>query len=252
MKKAMLVVSFGSSYENARKNNIDKTVNHIRDRFLEYDVFQAYTSIMIRKKLLKQGIEIDDVKMAIEKIKALNYDELLVVSLHIIEGFEYEKILKSVYEFKDDFNKITVTKPMLSQEEDYYKMAKLLDSLYSNIDMPIILMGHGSDHKNDISYEKLQIQLDKVNENKYYMATVEGKITIDDIIEKLETLSIKKVALTPFMLVCGDHANNDMAGDEEDSWTNILKEKGISPNPILKGLGEYELVGDYFVDKINI
>jgi Cobalamin biosynthesis protein CbiK, Co2+ chelatase len=123
--------------------------------------------------------------------------------------------------------------------------------LYKDLKDPVILMGHGSEHKNDISYDKLQDELDKIGSKKYYIATVEGKTTIEDIVIKLKNQGEKSVYLIPFMLVCGDHANNDMAGDEDDSWKNLLKSENIVAHPILKGLGEYEEVAKFFIKKIN-
>lgn len=112
------------------------------------------------------------------------------------------------------------------------------------------MMGHGSEHENDMAYENLQKKLDKISENKYYIATVEGSITIYDIIKKLKEKKINKVTITPFMLVCGDHANNDMIGDEDDSWINLLKSEAIEVDVILKGLGEYIEFRDFFVKNI--
>ena len=249
MKKAMLFVSFGSSYESARKNNIDKTVNIVAKEYEDYDVFQAYTSNMIRKKLQNQGIEIDSVSEALTKIKEKEYTDVVIVSLHIIAGFEYEKILKVTDDFK--FESCKVTTPMLYEEKDYHDVAVLLDTLYKDLKDPVILMGHGSEHKNDISYDKLQDELDKIGSKKYYIATVEGKTTIEDIVIKLKNHGEDSVYLIPFMLVCGDHANNDMAGDEDDSWKNLLKSENIVAHPILKGLGEYEEVAKFFIKKIN-
>ncbi len=245
----MLFVSFGSSYESARKDNIDKTVNTIAKEFEAFDVFQAYTSNMIRKKLQNQGIKIDSVSEALTKIKDSGYTDVVIVSLHIIAGFEYEKILDVTRDF--NFDSCIVTTPMLYEEKDYYDVAVLLDGLYNDLKHPVILMGHGSEHKNDLSYDRLQDELDKLDSKKYYIATVEGKITIEDIVIKLKNHGEKSVYLTPFMLVCGDHANNDMAGDEDDSWKNVLKSENIVVQPILKGLGEYEEVAKFFIKKIN-
>ena len=249
MKKAMLFVSFGSSYESARRDNIDKTVNYVAKNFEDYDVFQAYTSNMIRKKLNNQGIKIDSVSEALSKIKDSGYTKVVIVSLHIIAGFEYEKILEVVNDF--NFNSCAITTPMLYDDKDYFDVATLVDKLFNDLEHPVILMGHGSEHKNDISYDKLQEELDKIKSNKYYIATVEGKVTIQDIIAKLKNNRQTDVFLTPFMLVCGDHANNDMAGDEDDSWINILKSEDIVANPVLKGLGEYEEVAKFFINKIK-
>lgn len=249
MKKAMLFVSFGSSYESARRDNIDKTVNYISSNFAEYDAFQAFTSNIIRKKLQKQGIDIDDPFSALARIKSLGYDEVVVVSLHLIAGFEYEKILNATKEF--EFKSIKLTNPLLSDDIDYENIAKILCDIYRDVKDNIIFMGHGSEHKNDKAYEKLQKKLDDIEKDRYYVATVEGDITIDDVILKLERNNIKNVTLTPFMLVCGDHANNDMAGSDEDSWVNMLKGKGITSLALLKGLGEYEQIGKYFVKKVR-
>lgn len=250
MKQAILVVSFGTTYKEAMKNSIDATVNHIANEFKDYDIFQAYTSNIIRKKLIDRGMDINDTKTALEIIKNNGYEKVVILSLHLIAGYEYEKILDAVESYKNDFREITATTPMLYKEQDYVEVSEIIEKLYSKIDIPIVMMGHGSNHENDIAYENLQQKLDKISADKYYIATVEGNITIDDIIRKLKEKGISKVTITPFMLVCGDHAHNDMIGDEDDSWINILKSNDIEVEVILKGLGEYKAVREFFCQKI--
>jgi len=250
MKKAILVVSFGTTYKEAMENSIDATVNHISNEFKDYDIFQAYTSNIIRRKLIDKGMDVNDTKTALEIIKNNGYEKVIILSLHMIAGYEYEKILEAVEAYKNDFREITATTPMLYEEKDYKQVAEIIKKIYSKTNTPIVMMGHGSEHENDMAYENLQKKLDKISENKYYIATVEGSITIYDIIKKLKEKKINKVTITPFMLVCGDHANNDMIGDEDDSWINLLKSEAIEVDVILKGLGEYTEFRDFFCKKI--
>lgn len=126
MKKAILVVSFGTTYKEAMENSIDATVNHISNEFKDYDIFQAYTSNIIRRKLIDKGMDVNDTKTALEIIKNNGYEKVIILSLHMIAGYEYEKILEAVEAYKNDFREITATTPMLYEEKDYKQVAEII------------------------------------------------------------------------------------------------------------------------------
>ena len=143
-----------------------------------------------------------------------------------------------------------VGKPLLTEERDYDYVAENLEILKENVDKTIVFMGHGSEHINDNCYSRLE---KKIRSKGYdvYIATVEGEKTIGDVLLNLEARGIKDLLLTPLMLVAGDHAINDMASDEEDSWKTILEEAGIQVEVVLRGLGEYKSIQDLFIKHLE-
>ena len=164
------------------------------------------------------------------------------MSLYILDGIEYSKL-------NDKYGKIT--KPLLATDEDYKKI--VTNEEFNNLEGndAIVFMGHGSESIADKTYQKLQNEYIKTGKNNIFVATVDGEVTIDKVVEKLKKRKFKKILLKPFMLVAGDHAKNDMVSDEEDSWKTILQNKGYEVTSILKGMGEYEFIREMFMDKLK-
>lgn len=242
-KKAILVVSFGTSYINTLKSCIESTENRIRNKFSDYEIRRAFTSKMIIKKIKKRDeIAIDTVGDALEKLKNEGFKEVIVQPLHIMPGEEYENVLQTVNEFKSIgcFNKIVVGRPVLYRTKDYEVAVNALSVQIPklNINQAVILMGHGTYHPANSSYAMLQYILNENGMENIYVATVEGYPELKNVMPKLKKSGIKEVTLMPFMLVAGDHANNDMAGEEKNSWKNILIDNGFKVNAYLHGLGE--------------
>ena len=164
------------------------------------------------------------------------------MSLHILDGIEYSKL-------DDKFGKIS--KPLLADDEDFEKIVenKEFNDLEGND--AIVFMGHGTESEADYAYQKLQEEYLKAGKNNIFIATVEGKVTIKDVIEKMKGKGFKKILLKPFMIVAGDHAKNDMSSDDEDSWKTMLKNEGYEVTSVLKGMGEYEFIREMFMDKLE-
>lgn len=253
MKKGILVVSFGTTYEDTRKKCIESVENRIRDEFKDCDVRRAFTSQMVINILKKRDkLVIDNVAEALDKLKEDEFDEIYVQSLHIIPGHEYEKMQKQIADFKENSSiDIKVGKPLLSDDRDYERVVEALNIGKISDDEAVIFMGHGTDHVSDESYSILEEKLREKNIENAYIATVEGSKTIMDIVPILKEKNIKKIVLKPFMLVAGDHATNDMAGDEEDSWKSILLSEGFEVETYLNGLGENESVQEIFVSHLK-
>ena len=175
-------------------------------------------------------------------MKNKGYNEIITMSLHILGGIEYSKL-------DDSYGK--VTEPLLKAEEDYLKIVN--NEEFNNLEGndAIVFMGHGTESAADSTYQKLQEEYIKAGKNNIFVATVEGEVTIEDIIEKLKKTDYKKILLKPFMIVAGDHAKNDMASDEEDSWKTVLTNEGYEVTALLKGMGEYEFIQDMFMDKLE-
>lgn len=215
MKKGIIVVSFGTTYEETRKLCIESIENRIKEKYSNYIVLRAFTSQMVINKLKKRdNYFVDNPKEALEKMKKENIQEIYIQPLHIIPGHEYEKLLGQINSFLEqnpDFQ-IKTGNPLLYSSRDY---AKVVDGLELNKEETIVFMGHGTNHQVDISYKKLEKTFRDKGYRNVYVATVEGETTLEDIIPNLKANNIQDVKLRPFMLVAGDHAINDMASDEE-------------------------------------
>ena len=248
MKKGIIVTSFGTTYEETRKLCIESIEERVFREFPDYIVGRAFTSRMVINKLKKRdNYFVDTPTEALTRMKDEGINNIYIQPLLIIEGVEYEKILREARDFIKENNNcsITIGRSLLSSDFDYEKVVDALE--LDNRNESVVFMGHGSTHEMDISYEKLEKITHEKGYNNVFFATVEGKKTIDDVIEKLEANNIKKVLLTPFMLVAGDHAINDMASSEEDSWKSILERKNIEVNLKVEGLGQREAIQDIFI-----
>ncbi len=254
LKKGILVVSFGTSILNTFETCIESTENRIKECFPEYEIRRAFTSYMIIKKLKEENrIFIDTVEEALEKMKADGFTEVYVQPLHIMPGDEYDKIIRGVNKYINDFSKLVCGRPILYRENDYTIAVKALKSQLASMDKnnAVVLMGHGSTHPANSSYALLQFILNDEGLNNVYVGTVEGYPTLENIIPKIKEDNINEVTLMPFMLVAGDHAVNDMAGEEEDSWKNQLESEGFKVNVYLHGLGENKNFQDIYVQHIK-
>lgn len=250
MKKAVLVVSFGTSFEETRSKTIEKCEEKIKKALEGYDFFRAYTSEMIIKKLAQRDhVYIDTAREALNKIYELGYEEVLIQSLHIICGDEFDKMKEQIAEFEGKFKSLKIGRPLLREIEDYQKAAwaTLRECPELQAHEAIVFMGHGTPHPVFGAYCALEYAFWE-QKAKAYVGTVEGYPTLEHVIDKLKEDEIKTVYLMPFMLVAGDHAINDMASDEEDSWKMRLTESGFGVNIILKGLGENSYIQDIFVE----
>ena len=243
MGKAILVTSFGTSHKDTREKSLDVIENRVKETYGKEKVERAYTSGIIRRIIEKrEGIHIYDQKEGLETLKNKGYNEIITMSLHILGGIEYSKL---------DSSYGKVTEPLLKTDEDYVKIVN--NEEFNNLEEndAIVFMGHGTESAADSAYHKLQEEYIKAGKNNIFVATVEGEVTIEDIIEKLKMGDYKKILLKPFMIVAGDHAKNDMASDDEDSWKTMLKNEGYEVTTLLKGMGEYEFVQEMFMDKLE-
>ena len=248
MKKAILVVSFGTSYHETRKKTIEACENKIKESFKDYDFYRAFTSGMIINKLKKRdNMFIDNPSEALEKLYNAGYQEVVVQSLHIICGDEYNKLKDMVAQYEDKFDKISIGRPLLTYIDDYREtveaVKKDLDKM--DIDEAVVFMGHGTEHESHSSYPAIEYMFRDYGINAF-VGTVEGYPELEQVIKKLREYNIKTVDLLPFMLVAGDHAINDMASDEEDSWKTILEKEGFNVKVHVKGLGENPYIQEKF------
>ena len=253
-KVGILLVAFGSSEPSAQVSfeNIDKKV---KTAYPSIPVRWAYTSHIIRKKLAKQGKHLDSPEVALAKMQDEGFTHVAVQSLHTIGGAEYHDLRRTVGAFKvmGGFQRVILGYPMLATQED---MQRTVDGILNTIPQErkkseaVVLMGHGTHHPSNAFYAALMFQL-QLKDPNIFVGTVEGYPGVDLIKELLLKKKIKKAYLMPFMSVAGDHAKNDMAGDEDDSWKSIFTKAGIQCVPILKGTAEYDVFVDIWVDHLG-
>lgn len=259
MKKAIVVASFGTSYEETRKLTLDRIESKIREEFQGYEVVKAYTSHRIINKIKKRdGIVISTPAEAVKDLKDRGFEEVYVQPIHVISGEEYDYIkISLMHTFHADFKVLKVGRPLLyfkGEEEDtpddFTMVFNAIEDTFKGKEC-VIMMGHGTMHPSTAAYSCLESVIHDNGYENVYMATVEGYPTLDRVIKRIKRKGIKNVMLMPFMIVAGDHAQNDMASDEEDSWKTILTEEGFNVEIYMHGLGENEKIRDIYVDRIK-
>ena len=250
---AILVVSFGTSYNDSRDITIGAIENAIADAFPQYEVRRAFTSQIIIDKLKERdGLEIDNVQEALDRAVADGIKNLVVQPTHLMDGHEYTDLKDELETYTDSFEKISLGEPLLTSDEDFEAVIKAITDAtasYDDGETAIAFMGHGTDADSNEVYAKLQEKLTADGFEHYYVGTVEATPSIDDIKAELKEAGIyKKVVLEPLMVVAGDHANNDMAGDEDDSWKSQLTAEGYEVECLIHGLGENEAIQQIYVE----
>ena len=253
-KVGILLVAFGSSEASAQVSfeNIDKKT---KAAFPHIPVRWAFTSYIIREKLAKQGKQLDSPEVALAKMMDEGFTHVAVQSLHTIGGEEYHDLRRTVGAFKvmGGFQRIILGYPLLASQEDMQRsVTAILETIPKDRqkDHAVVLMGHGTHHPSNAFYAALMFQL-QLKDPNIFVGTVEGYPEVDLIKELLLQKNIKKAYLMPFMSVAGDHARNDLAGDEADSWSSVLTKAGIESVTVLKGTAEYENMVDIWVDHLR-
>lgn len=249
-KKALLVVSFGTSYADTRKKNIEHLQTLLADAFPDRAFYYAYTSGMIIKKLRQESnIYIPSVKEAMDAIKKDGITDLLVQPTHIINGVENDIMKEEIQRELPFFTSIRFGTPLLTTTEDQFQVIDaLLAELPSLTDKDALLfMGHGSSHYGNAVYAALDYAFKQKSGPNIHVGTVEAYPTLDTVLTQLKRTTVTHIYITPLMLVAGDHATNDLAGASQMSWNSILKAHGYTTTIILKGLGEYKAVTDLYI-----
>lgn len=252
MKKALVVISFGTSYPHAMKKNIEACEAELARAYPNRDFFRAFTSSMIIRKLAKRDdVHIDNPQQVLQRLKEAGYRDVVIQSLHIINGDEYEKISQQVESYRKDFDNLQLGLPLLSSMEDYDQLVEAIEYQAPQLkhDERLVLMGHGATHHAFSAYACLDHMMMAKN-LPYVVGAVESYPEIESVITRLENECVNKVYLMPLMLVAGDHAINDMASDEPDSWKTLIQKAGIVAEPIVQGLGENPLIRQMFVEHL--
>ena len=251
--KAILVVSFGSSYGETRKKTIEETEKAIQKQFKSHKVYRAFTSPRIRKVMQKQGECIDSLKEALARIKNDGISHIIVQPTFIICGKEYDEMYHIVENFKENFESVAIGKPLLYSMEDYFKVASIFTEDLGEIDEDeaIICMGHGVEHFMSVSYAALDYVFKESAHPALYMATIEAYPGIEQVIGQLKRKDYKKVRIVPFMFVAGHHVAKEMNQNGEKSWVKRLQKEGYAVQGVIRGLGEIPKIRELFVAHIH-
>lgn len=254
--KEILVVSFGTSYNDSRPQTIGAVEKAIADAYPDYSVQRAFTSQTIIDKLSKRdNIKIDNVEQALDRAEKAGVKTLIVQPTHLMAGHEYTDLSDTLDKYAGKFDNLVFGDPLLTSDSDYEAVVKAITSATADKadgQTAICFMGHGTDAASNSDYTKLQNLLTKDGYNDYYVGTVEATPSVDDLISEIgKKGTYKKVVLEPLMVVAGDHANNDMAGNDADSWKSKFEKAGYSVETIIQGLGNNKDIQDIYVQHVK-
>lgn len=259
-KDAIVVMSFGTTFKDTRAKTIEATVDAIKAAHPGVKVVTAFTShIIIDRVKANEGLNIPTPEEALAQLKKEGYTRVALTSLDIIPGMEYA-YKDAVYNLhKNDFKKMTFGTPLMywqgqeGQADDITATMQALSTQFPKLGKKdaVLVMAHGTPHPSNAYYAVMQDRLNELGYNNVLIFSVEGWPHLDTVIPQLKAKGIKNVTLMPLMMVAGDHANNDMAGDEPDSFKSILQKEGFKVNTYIHGLGENAAVQKLFVEKAN-
>lgn len=259
-KDAILVMSFGTTFKDTRAKTIDATVEAIKAANPDKKVIVAYTSHIIINRVKKnEGITIPTPEEAVAQLKAEGYTRVAFTSLDMIPGIEYAYKEAVFNMYKDQFKKATLATPLMyyqGQEEQPDDVKDVMEAFATQFPAKtkgkaVMIMAHGTPHPANAYYSVMQARLNEMGRDDAIIYSVEGWPHLDNAIDVLKAKKIKEVTLMPLMMVAGDHANNDMAGDEDDSHKVILQKEGIKVNTYIHGAGENEKIREQFVARVN-
>jgi sirohydrochlorin cobaltochelatase len=240
--KAILVTSFGTSYNDNRDLTIGAVERAIQDANPGYEVRRAFTSQIIIDKLAERdGLQIDNVGQAMDRLVADGVKDLVIQPTTIMAGYEYTDLVTEAMTYQDKFDSFSIGSPLLTTDDDYKAVAAAIaknTAQYAGDDSAVIFMGHGTSAPSNANYAKIGAVLKDGGYKNYFVGTVEASPSLQDMIQAATEAHVTKVVLQPLMLVAGDHANNDMAGDEADSWKSEFTKAGFEVTTLIEGLGQ--------------
>lgn len=246
MKKAIVVVNFGSTVEKARVE-LAGVVDKIGNKYPDRDVFEAYSSGFVLRKLKGQGLTVSSLDEVFSALKEQGYQDVYVQPTFIIPGNEFEKIKNVVEHWSTQFEKIEYGYPLLYNSEDIKNVSRIILDLHNKEkDEALVLFGHGTDHISNYIYPALQTAFRVHGEENAFVATLEGWPSLSEVISQMKQKGLKKAYLVPFLLCAGEHVKNDVLGEDEDSWINQLHKHDFEVRYSDKGLSNYsEIIESY-------
>ena len=270
-EKELLVVSFGTSYNDSRVADIKGIEDALAAAFPDWTVRRAFTAqIIINHVQARDGEKIDNMDQALERAVANGVKELLVQPTHLMHGAEYDEMMEALDAYKDKFDSIKVAEPMLGEvgsdatviNADKEAVAKavvdaaLAEAGFESTDKAadestaFVFMGHGTAHVAKVTYSQMQTQMEKLGYKNVFIGTVEGEpeeTACENVIEAVKAAGYTNVVIRPLMVVAGDHANNDMAGSDDDSWKSMFEAAGLNVTCQISGLGRIEAIEQLYV-----
>ena len=269
----ILVVSFGTSFNDSRAEDIGGVEKALQAAYPDWSVRRAFTAqIIINHVQARDDEKIDNMDQALERAVDNGVKNLVVQPTHLMHGAEYDELKEAVENYKDKFESVKIAEPLLGEvgadetaiNEDKAAVAEAITAEavktagFDSLDAAkeegtaFVFMGHGTSHTAKISYSQMQTQMEQLGYENVFIGTVEGEpedTACEAVIEKLKNAGYKKVILRPLMVVAGDHANNDMAGDDDDSWKSQFEASGVfdSIDTQIAGLGEIDAIQQLYV-----
>lgn len=250
-KKAVLVVSYGTSYIETREKTIGAVEKAVAAAYPDRELRRAFTARMVIDIVKrKEGIQIDFIKDALDRLLSEGFDDVVVQSTHIMNGGQFDYVAQAVNEYKGRFASLCLGLPLLTSDEDYDRVVETVLQEFAPADdeTALVLMGHGTVHYANATYSQLHLKFQYGGHRNVFVTTVEGFPEFDDTIGELRGKGFRKVVLVPLMVVAGDHATNDLAGPEEDSLRSLMEKEGYQVTCIVKGLGENPAFQKLFVE----
>ena len=269
----LLVVSFGTSFNDSRAEDVKGIEDALAEAYPDWSVRRAFTAqIIINHVQARDDEKIDNMDQALERAVDNGVKNLVVQPTHLMHGAEYDELTEAVENYKDKFESVKIAEPLLGEvgadetaiNEDKAAVAEAITAEavktagFDSLDAAkeegtaFVFMGHGTSHTAKISYSQMQAQMEQLGYENVFIGTVEGEpedTACEAVIEKLKDAGYKKVILRPLMVVAGDHANNDMAGDDDDSWKSQFEASGVfdSIDTQIAGLGEIDAIQQLYV-----
>jgi sirohydrochlorin cobaltochelatase len=248
----LLVLSFGTSFNDSRRLTIGAIEDTLEAEIPDYSVRRGFTAnIIIDHVNRRGGILIDDVDAALDRAIANGVKNLVVQPTHLMNGLEYQDLVEQVGNKADAFEKVSFGEPLLTSDDDFKRVETAITDWtkdYDDGETAIVFMGHGTEADSNAVYQKMQELLKADGFEHYYVGTVEASPALDDVLAAVQAGEYKRVVLEPLMVVAGDHANNDMASDEDDSWKTAFTNAGYEVECVLRGLGENEEIRKLYVE----
>ena len=269
----LLVVSFGTSFNDSRAEDIGGIEKALEAAYPDWSVRRAFTAqIIINHVQARDDEKIDNVDQALERAVDNGVKNLVVQPTHLMHGAEYDELVETIDNYKDKFETVTVAEPMLGEvgsdatvvNEDKAKVAEAITAEavktagYDSLDAAkedgtaFVFMGHGTSHSAKVSYSQMAAQMKDLSYDNVFIGTVEGEpeeTACENVIEAVKEAGYTKVVLRPLMVVAGDHANNDMEGDDDDSWKSQFDASKAfdSVESQIAGLGEIDAIQQIYV-----
>lgn len=244
-KASVLMVHFGTTFDDTRKNTIDAVNDEAKKEFPDMEIREAYTSRIIMRRLKERGIVKDNPAEALDKLAKEGYTHIIVQPTNVINGVESKTLEQQLEMYKDKFKEIRTGSALLSAPEDYKAVAEIINKEVGELadDEAVVLVGHGTHDSGNAAYPAMDYTAKSMG-YKFYVGTIEGFPEFDDVVKGLKKDNIKKVILMPFMFVAGDHANNDIAVD----WKEALEKEGFIVKVKLTSLGMMEDIRKMFIN----